>query len=162
MIQAYLSAVFVRDLEGLKRELAAYTPQERMWDLSGGVHNSTGGLALHLAGNLRHFVGATLGGTGYQRDRDAEFSTRCSREELIALLDTTIEEVRATMAKVTDAQLQAPMGSRGVNALDFLLHLATHLSYHLGQVDYHRRLVGDNGDNLHILSIGELATAPSE
>src|SRR5439155_24275894 len=116
-----------------------------------GLPNSAGTLALHLAGNLRHFVGGQLGATGYVRNRDAEFATRdLPRAELLALIDRAIEEVETTLSSLRDQNLARPFPLVVANCSmltgDFLVHLASHLAYHLGQVDYHRRAVtGDPG-----------------
>lgn len=145
MIVTYLSGIMARDLRGLRREVEAYPDDASLWTTHPGLPNTAGNLVLHLSGNLQHFVGAVLGATGYQRDRDAEFARRnVPRKELLAEIDATSRAVTTTLAALTPAQLEAPfpiaVGKVQVNTLDFLLHLATHLTYHLGQVDYHRRI----------------------
>jgi hypothetical protein len=139
-------ALILRDLDTLARQLDAYPDDATVWVLPPGLPNSTGTLILHLCGNLRHFVGATLGDTGYVRQRDAEFSTRdIDRATLRALLADTRQAVAGTIARL-DAQrvgdrypLEVLKGH--VDVGDWITHLATHLAYHLGQVDYHRRIV---------------------
>jgi len=149
----------VREIEGLRRELAGYHDESDIWRESPGVPNSAGTLALHLAGNLQHFIGAVLGGSGYVRDRDAEFSLRdLPRVKLLAELDRAERAVEGTFARLTEEDLEKPFpietaGMRLPTAL-FLLQLSSHLAYHLGQVDYHRRAVaGESG------SVGSLALA---
>src|SRR5688572_11496518 len=89
-IRAYL----VRELHALDREIAAYPDDWSIWQTAPGISNSTGTLALHMTGNLRHFVGAVLGGSGYVRNRDAEFSTRgLSRAELQSAVQLAITEI---------------------------------------------------------------------
>ncbi len=111
-----------------------------------GVTNTGGTLALHIAGNIRHFLGKLLGGIPYSRDRDAEFSNRsATRAEIVASLDETRKAIEATIAKLTDDVLDKPyplqIKDRTVGTADWVTHLASHLSYHLGQLDYHRRFV---------------------
>jgi uncharacterized damage-inducible protein DinB len=158
-----LSALIVRDLRALGRELQAYPTEQAIWEVPPGISNSAGTLAVHLVGNLQHFIGALLGGTGYVRDRDAEFAARgMARDELQRMIDGTIEVIEATLSNVTEAQLAEPFPAEvagvRVRTDDFLTHLAVHLGYHLGQVDYHRRLVAAAG-TVGAMGIPELATA---
>ena len=150
-----LALTFARDLASVKAEILAYPDDSTPWATPPGAPNSGGNLVLHLAGNLRHFIGAGFGGSGYTRDRDAEFSTRSgTRAELAALIDATATEVARGIAAVTDAQLAAPTTIANVTlpVSRAVLHLAIHLGYHLGQLDYHRRLV--TGDKTGIGALG--------
>ena len=160
-IRPVLRTMVLRELRALDREIAAYPDDESLWTAPAGAPNSAGNLALHLAGNLRHFIGATLAGTGYKRDREAEFATRgLSRAELRELIAATIAELSTAFDKITDEQLDSvfplPIQERRLRTSDFLTHLAVHLSYHLGQIDYHRRLTTKNGVSLDTVSPKEL------
>ena len=144
---AAVRRVLVRDLKALAEELRAYPSDEAVWSTAGAISNSAGTLALHLCGNLRHFIGATLGGTGYVRDRDAEFSRRdVPRGDLLAEIDAAIREVEGTLARLKDADLASeyplPLNGEPIGATHFMVHLAAPFAYHLGQVNYHRRLIG--------------------
>jgi len=119
---------------------------------------------LHLAGNLRTYIGQQVGGVAYERDRPREFSARnLPRAELLQDIDATIAAVNAAMPKLSDAMLAGryplPIGAVTVNTQDFLLHVAVHLGYHLGQVDYHRRLVTKSNTTVSTMAPGELASA---
>ena len=147
MITETLISIYQRDLDKLKNEIEHYASDEQFWLISGGIANSGGNLALHLVGNLRHFIGAVLGGSGYVRDRDAEFASKnVSRDELIAAVEETTEVATAAIAKLTVDDLAAtyPVDVFGheMTTEYFLIHLATHFNYHLGQINYHRRLLG--------------------
>lgn len=137
--------LLVRDIEAVRHEVAAYPSDDALWAVAPGVANSGGNLALHLAGNLRHFIGALLGNSGYVRHRESEFSTRgLSRATVIAELADAQRQVTTTLLALDASRLdeefpEAVMDTRLPTAA-FLLHLATHLTYHLGQVDYHRRI----------------------
>lgn len=151
-----------RDLAALKRELLAYDREADLWKTPPGIANSAGSLALHAAGNLRHFVGATLGQSGYVRDRDAEFSRRnVPRAELVANVDLAQREVDAALGRLGEKDLlrEYPLEVAGtrLTTVAFLLHLSAHLAYHLGQVDYHRRIVTGGGAIVGALSVPELA-----
>lgn len=153
--------MLLRELRALDREIAAYPDDESLWQTPAGISNSAGTLVLHLAGNLRHFIGATLGESGYVRNREAEFSTKgLSREELRAQVKTTITDLELALDRITAVQLEAPypllIQDRRVRTADWLVHLSVHLGYHLGQIDYHRRLLTHNPEAADAISIGEL------
>jgi uncharacterized damage-inducible protein DinB len=144
MITETLISIYKRDLDKLKTEIDQYESDEKLWLVATGITNSGGNLALHLVGNLKHFIGAVLGGTGYVRDRDAEFTAKSvSRAQLIAAVDETTEIVSTTLAKLTGDELAAtyPIDVFGqpMTTEYFIIHLATHFNYHLGQINYHRR-----------------------
>jgi len=157
----FLRRVLTRDLTALRKELSAYAKEEVLWTCPPGIPNSAGTLVLHLTGNLQHFVGAQIGGTGYQRDRAAEFEDRdVPLRELEARIDRTIEAVNETLNEMSEEQLAQPYpiefkGLRLPTGL-FLLHLTTHLAYHLGQLDYHRRAVTGNSRGVGAQSMPEL------
>lgn len=141
-----IRTVMLRELRGLDREIAAYPDDATVWQTPPGISNSAGNLALHMAGNLRHFIGHVLGGTAFVRDRNAEFGAKdLSRDELRAVVAEAIAELDDAFDRITDEQLESefpmPILEHRFRASDFLMHLAVHLSYHLGQVDYHRRLL---------------------
>jgi hypothetical protein len=136
----------LRELAGLDRELEGYPDDASVWALPKGVSNSTGTLVLHCCGNLRHFIGAKLGGSSYVRDRDAEFALRdLSRAELHALVAVTTDEVSHALDTINEAALPVvlPFEFAGgyPETITFLVHLAAHLGYHVGQADAHRRVV---------------------
>jgi len=137
-----------RDLDALAGQVGSYPDDESLWRTGGTTRNSAGTLAVHLVGNLEHFVGAVLGGNGYVRNREREFAERdVPRAEILRRIAHCQEAVLSTLAGITDAELGRPFPGRTPPALEgasthlFLLHLTGHLSWHLGQVDYHRRLL---------------------
>lgn len=159
-----LHAVLVRELRALRREVEAYPDEAAIWVVPEGISNSCGTLVLHLVGNLRTYVGKQVGGDAYERDRPREFAARnLSRAELLREIDATIAAVDGAMPKLTAETLAAryplAVGPVTVNAQDFLLHLAVHLGYHLGQVDYHRRLVTKSPATVATVAPAELASA---
>jgi hypothetical protein len=135
-----------RDFGTLAAQLDAYPDDQSLWKVVPGIVNPGGTLALHLVGNLRHYIGAQLGSTGYERDRDGEFTKRsASRKELRDLVAVARQEVDRTLAQLDPAVLDTPypLAVAGVTLTtgQFLVHLAGHFGYHLGQLDYHRRIV---------------------
>ncbi len=147
MFQNVISALFERDLKALIKELKTYTSEEDIWSVfDGKINNSAGNLALHIIGNLNHFIGAQLGATGYNRQREKEFSEiGIPRETIINKLEETLELVKSVLPQVSNEQLEEiyPINvfDKEMTTMLFLTHLATHLAYHLGQINYHRRLL---------------------
>ncbi|MFN8260493.1 MAG: DUF1572 family protein [Chitinophagales bacterium] len=146
MIKEALLEIFERDLGKLKEEISSYAPENKLWKVDRQISNSGGNLALHLIGNLNHFIGATLGNTGYIRERDKEFSEKdVPAQQLLQAIDATIIIVRDTLNNMAPEDFEKifPLEKHGqVVKTDFmLLHLLAHLEYHLGQINYHRRLV---------------------
>jgi uncharacterized damage-inducible protein DinB len=147
MLRKVLIELYERDLGKLKDEIGQYTDEADIWKTSEGITNSAGNLCLHLTGNLKHFFGAVLGGSGYVRDRDAEFADKnVSRTEMMADIDEALDVVGSTLAGLTEDDLEKnyPIEVYGhpMTTGFFLTSLTTHFNYHLGQINYHRRLLG--------------------
>lgn len=145
-ILSSIAEVMLRDLTKLEDEINAYADEASLWKVEKSINNSGGNLCLHLCGNLRHFVGKVMGHIPYQRDRDFEFSARnIPRAELLEQIVATKEAVTQTLSAVDPALLDKPypieVFGKPMTALYFLIHLAGHLNYHLGQINYHRRLL---------------------
>jgi uncharacterized damage-inducible protein DinB len=144
-----LNKVMQRNLQQLKKEMTAYTNEKDLWLMEGEIPNSAGNLCLHLCGNLQHYIGTVLGNSGYIRHRDAEFSTKdVPVNELLSLIDTTMEVIANTLSNLDSESLtkdypEQIFGSPMTTEY-FLIHLASHLGYHLGQINYHRRLLVAN------------------
>ena len=141
-----LVEIYERDLKALKKEIESYADESKLWVIEKQISNSAGNLCLHIIGNLNHFVGNVLGNTGYIRKRDEEFSQKnIPAKELLEKLDKTIEVVKTTFAslKTADLEKEFPLEIMGKRASTefWLVHFSCHLSYHLGQINYHRRLL---------------------
>ncbi len=137
--------MFVRDLDRLHFQIDNFKEESNIWRVDEGVTNSAGNLALHIIGNLNAFIGAELGHTGYVRDRHAEFSLKNVQIETI-LKDIT--ETKQMIIQVLDSLEESQLDliypkvvfKEPMTTKYFLIHLTTHLAYHLGQVNYYRRL----------------------
>jgi uncharacterized damage-inducible protein DinB len=141
-----LRMFYARELKKLREEIAAYPSEESLWLTSGQVKNSGANLAMHLVGNLNTYIGARLGATSYVRDRPFEFAGRdIPQATLVASIEDVTRIVDRTLSGLTDADLEkiypeaTPDGEATTG--HFLIHLAMHLTYHLGQINYHRRLL---------------------
>ena len=163
-LASVLRTLITREVRGIKREIEAYPDDASVWRTLPGLPNAGGTLALHLAGNLQHYFGAVLGKDSYKRNRDAEFARRdVPRTEILAELDRAIVSVERTLDKLSDDTLPAtypePIAKRTLPTTLFVVHLAGHLAYHLGQIDYHRRAVTGDGRSVDALSVRELPEA---
>ncbi len=164
MLLEAVAAILDRDLRALAREVEAYPDDAAVWQTPEGISNSAGTLVLHLAGNIQHFLGAHLGGTGFVRDRPAEFASRgVPRSALLRQIEAARRAVRSAADKTTDEGLRSDfpeiVGGMRVGAGEYLIHLVSHFAYHLGQVDYHRRLVTRDNRGVDAVRPAELASA---
>ena len=138
--------MFKRDLNKLKEEIKLYSNESNLWLIDKDVLNSAGNLCLHLVGNLNHFIGAEIGKTNYIRQRDLEFSLKnVPRAELIQQVDDVMLVIEKVLHTLTEEDLQKEYSRRvfedTMTVEYFLVHLSMHLGYHLGQINYHRRLL---------------------
>ncbi|GHB52841.1 DinB family protein [Persicitalea jodogahamensis] len=145
-LTATLKSLFSRDLAKLKSEIEAYQKEENIWRVEENITNSAGNLCLHLVGNLNTFIGAELGATGYVRNREFEFAGKgVPRDALLEQIIKTIEMIGITLDGLTPEQMereyQKVVFKDKMSTEYFLIHLSTHLAYHLGQINYHRRLL---------------------
>ncbi|MFN0140040.1 MAG: DinB family protein [Pyrinomonadaceae bacterium] len=146
MLKDILLELYDRDLTKLREEIELYSDEADLWKVGGDITNPAGNLCLHLTGNLKHFFGAVLGGTGYVRDRDAEFSAKnIAKSALLQDIDEAKSIVLATLAKLTDDDYAKTypieVFGKPMTTGFFLTHLATHFNWHLGHINYHRRLL---------------------
>src|SRR5262245_41208023 len=90
------SRVFLKDdfLPKLKHCLEEMSEQD-IWWRPNELSNSAGNLVLHLCGNLRQWILNGIGGSSFERNRDAEFAERrqLPKRELIAAIESTVIEV---------------------------------------------------------------------
>ena len=146
MMKDTLKELIIRDLEKLKQEIEAYQNEEKLWYIEKSISNSAGNLCLHLVGNLNAYIGAEFGNTGYVRNRPDEFALKnVPRAELVDKIEKTILMIGKTFDMMSEDQLNekypAEIFVKGATTGYFFVHLAMHLDYHLGQINYHRRLL---------------------
>jgi len=146
MIKESLIEIFERDLNKLITEINAYKEEHSLWLIKEGISNSAGNLCLHLIGNLNHFIGAVLGNSGYVREREKEFTLQnIPRKELVNSVEKTITVVKNSLANLPEAEMEKnfpiEVFGKPLTTGFLLIHLTTHLTYHLGQINYHRRLL---------------------
>jgi hypothetical protein len=141
-----LNQLFQRDLEKLGHEIRSYSNEENLWIVDRGIANSAGNLTLHIFGNLRHFIGLDFGGIAYIRNREREFGVKGeARDALLAEFEEVKKIISISIlglnpSRLGDKSLHDIFG-HGMSIGFFLMHLYGHFNYHLGQINYHRRLL---------------------
>ncbi|WP_324670762.1 DUF1572 family protein [Hymenobacter sp. GOD-10R] len=148
MLIETLRTLFNRDLNKLKQEIGLYISEPVIWHYEKGIANSAGNLCLHLVGNLKTYIGAELGQHSYVRNRELEFSAKdVPRADLLQRVEETIVVLNDSLGKLTEDELQKEypilVFAEKTSTEYFLVHLAAHLAYHLGQINYHRRLLDE-------------------
>ncbi len=146
MLIETLKKLFSRDLNKLKSEIESYQNEKKIWHIEESIANSAGNLCLHLVGNLNTYIGAQIGKTNYIRHRELEFSLKdIPKSELITKVEETIKIVDSALNKLKEEELKEEypllVFDKKTSTEYFLVHLTTHLTYHLGQINYHRRLL---------------------
>lgn len=141
-----VSKIFDRDLSVLEKEISLYQSEESIWQIQKEIKNSAGNLCLHLCGNLQYYIGTILGNTGYVRNRELEFSAKhIPKEKLIHEIQVTKMAVTSTLNRLNTNLLEEAypidVFKEPMTTGHFLIHLTAHLGYHLGQINYHRRLI---------------------
>ena len=149
MLIQTLKFLFNRDLNKLKNEIELYQNESDIWKIKDQINNSAGNLCLHLVGNLNTYIGKELGGTDYTRNRKLEFSSKdIPKQELINRIENTIEIVNQTLDNLNENLLENEFPilvfDNKTTTAYLLVHLTTHLAYHVGQINYHRRLLDNS------------------
>lgn len=138
--------LFDKDIDKLAAELGKYLHEENIWVIRGDIKNPAGNLCMHLCGNLQHYIGHGIGHSAYVRNRDREFSVRgLSREDLLKEIARTKTAVLDALRGMDPALLTEPypepVFDYPMTHVHFIIHLLAHFGYHLGQINYHRRLI---------------------
>ncbi|WP_431244566.1 DinB family protein [Flavobacterium sp. P21] len=146
MLIETIKSLFERDLNKLRIEIESYQNENNLWKTDKDISNSAGNLCLHLIGNINTYIGAEIGKTGYIRNRPLEFSLKdIPKAELIQKIEKTLIVVNNALDSLTETDLEAIypqiVFEKEMTTEFFLVHLSTHLAYHLGQINYHRRLL---------------------
>ncbi|WP_053970352.1 DUF1572 family protein [Mangrovimonas sp. ST2L15] len=146
MVIESLKELYNRDLNKLKKEIELYKNDTTLWKIENSIKNSGGNLCLHIIGNLKTYIGNGLAQIDYVRQRDLEFSSRfVERKELYEKIDETIQIVGQGLSKITDEQLTETfpiiIWENKTEMAFTIIHLHSHLNYHLGQINYHRRIL---------------------
>jgi len=141
-----IKSILIRDLTSLESEIQSYEHEADIWKLDGEIKNTAGNLTLHICGNLQHFVGSIIGKDGYVRKREDEFGKKeVPAADLLAEIDRTKSAVTSALDQFSDQDLESTypiqVFGKPMTFSYFLIHLTGHLMYHLGQINYHRRLL---------------------
>ena len=141
-----IKSILIRDLTSLEKEIRSYQNESDLWKLDGDIKNTPGNLTLHICGNLQHFIGAVIGKDGYVRQREQEFGKKdVPAADLLTEIGRTKSAVTSVLNLLSDQDLEntypKEVFGKPMTFSYFLMHLTGHLMYHLGQINYHRRLL---------------------
>jgi hypothetical protein len=144
-----IAELFDRDLNNLRNEINSYEDESKLWIIERNIKNSGGNLCLHLLGNLKLFIGSVLGKKNYERNRDAEFSLKnIPKKDLLEEIDLTREIVHESIKSLAEVDFAMiypiDLQNKPITTEFFLISLIAHLNYHLGQINYHRRMIDLN------------------
>ena len=146
MLNNILADFYERDIRKLIEEINLFRNEENLWRTEGSVKNSCGNLILHIIGGLNYLIGATLAHTGYVRNREQEFIRKgVERKELVTQLEELIPMINKTLNDLSrgDMETEYPIFfDKSKTSISYVLtQLLLHLNYHLGQVNYLRRIL---------------------
>lgn len=144
-MENYLANLYERELTKLRDEINNFKDEANIWRAAPGITNTAGTLVLHIIGNLNFTIGTQIGGTGYVRNREQEFSLRdVPREKLVADIESTIEVIKTSLTGISQAKLDETyilqMAGQHSTAW-YMTFFYGHFTYHLGQVNYLRRIL---------------------
>ena len=146
MLNNELANLYERDISKLIEEINLFKNEEDLWRTTGSVKNSCGNLVLHIIGGMNYLIGTTLAHTEYVRNRDQEFIQKnVEKKELIAKLEELITIINQTLNRLTPEQMENEypifFDKPKTSVSYVLVQLLAHLNYHLGQVNYLRRIL---------------------
>ena len=146
MLNNELANFYERDISKLIEEINLFKNEEDLWRTASSVKNSCGNLVLHIIGGMNYLIGTTLAHTEYVRDRDQEFIQKnVERKELVAKLEELITMINQTLNSLTPEQMENEypifFDKPKTSVSYVLVQLLAHLNYHLGQVNYLRRIL---------------------
>lgn len=156
-----IKIIILRDLDSFIDEIENFPDDNTVWQTVPGISNSAGNLALHICGNLKHYLGNVLGTINYTRNRDKEFSTKSgSRAGLIDEINVTIDVVKKVLSTVSEDKINSMfpeyVGGVELPTIRFLIHLSGHLAFHLGQAGYLRRMITSKNQSSNPLSLKQI------
>lgn len=109
-----------------------------LWRSPQGNIPPIGCLVLHLAGNARQWVLASMGGQPDNRVRDDEFlqHTNIRKTDLVFLLQNLRVQIRECLSDLKESDMQKVYDIQGFKETGFsaLIHVIEHFSYHTGQI----------------------------
>lgn len=123
--------------------------EDQIWARGCDNENAIGNLALHLAGNVRQWIIASIGNKPDVRDRDSEFAARggSTAAELSANLRGTVEQATQIISGLTTAQLTRvyEIQNYSVSGVEAVYHVVEHFAEHTGQIIFATKMLTGQG-----------------
>ena len=118
---------------------------EQIWMRPNDVSNAIGNLVVHLNGNVRQWIVASIGGVSFDRDRPAEFAQRepLATESIVTELRQTVEQANKIVSDLGEERLLESLTVQGyeVSVLAAVFHVVEHFSLHTGQIVYQTKIL---------------------
>ncbi len=118
--------------------------EEQIWTRGNENENAIGNLVLHLAGNVRQWIGSGVAGKPDIRQRDAEFAARgnASAAELWDRLNTNVREAVEIIRSLTPERLAetTTVQKYQMTVLEAVYHVVEHFAQHTGQILFATKL----------------------
>jgi uncharacterized damage-inducible protein DinB len=149
MEELLLLEVVRRLEEGVERigKCLSLLPQDQLWRKPGEKLVSVGNLINHLCGNISQWVLAGLGGQEYTRTRKEEFEVVSgeSTRDLEMKFRTVVSKAVSVVKTLSAEDLRHVYIVQGFEetGVGILLHVTEHLSYHVGQITFYVKVVGN-------------------
>jgi hypothetical protein len=139
------SANKLRQMTGYIEACVLKLDGEQIWARGNGAQNSIGNLVLHLCGNVRQWIGSSIGGEPDVRERDREFaaSSRMETSELLSRLHATVGDAVAILGNLPPARLTERVATQDGerHVLEVIYQVVGHFQQHAGQIIYATKLL---------------------
>src|SRR5437016_432283 len=139
------SADKLDQLRGRIRDCVGRLDEYQIWLRHAENENSVGNLILHLAGNVRQWIGYGVGGQPDIRERDSEFAARGGQDKsaLLARLDQNVDNAVAIIRGLAHDQLtrEATIQKYAVTIMEAIYHIIEHFAGHTGQILFATKLM---------------------
>jgi hypothetical protein len=122
---------------------------DQVWNRGNDVQNSIGNLVLHLSGNVRQWIGSSIGGQPDIRQRDREFahSSMVDASELLSVLNMTVSGALSILENLPPDRLTeiVPTQDGERSVLEVIYQVVGHFQQHTGQIIFEtKRLSGED------------------
>lgn len=140
--------------------------EEQVWARGSENENAIGNLMLHLAGNVRQWIGSAVGGKPDIRMRDREFATRAgvTKQDMFERLQGVVNEAVTIIEGLTSERLaqRVKVQNYDVPVLEAVYHVVDHFAQHTAQIIFAAKMMTheDMGFYRHLANPSHGQTTP--